>query len=309
MDQDSKEILAEMEAEGIDTSELTQGQRVAPAEKKEEEEETDDSSKEEEEEEESGSKEDQESAEETAEEEEEDESSDDSEEEEDDDAEEEDESESKGKRLTLVQKYRKEKKARQALEHTIEVLKAAKNDESFDTELKTFAEKNNLSLDVARGLVDFAARKAGLPKDLLEDIQRSRQERRDTQYWQQQHKDFNKDFQSNVLPVLEQMGLDEEAIKATYETLNADEKSPFWAWEKKNKSQSLVKLALSINRTGGKKGNRVSSESSRASLNRGKSQKEASDMTPEDINEMSDAEFDAFSDKLAKGSKSVVHRS
>lgn len=320
MDEDTKEILAEMEADGIDTSSLNGGKRVDPKAKEEDEEGDNDSSQEDEEDEaEAGSKEGQETEEETEEEEEADEDSadddseddDDAEGEEDEDTDEEEEPEGKGKKgkLTLVQKYRREKKLRIGAQAALETLKNAKSDEAFDAELKTFAEKNNLSLDVAKGLVDFAARKAGLPKDVLADIQRSRTEQRDKDYWNDQHKGFNTDFTSNVIPALQSLGLDKSKIESIYKTLNEDEASPFWAWNKKNKSQSLVKLALSIQREGGKKGNRTSSESTRGGLNRGKSQKENSDLTPDDINDMSDAEFDKFSDDLGKNSKSVVHRS
>lgn len=326
-DDDGQDILAEMEAEGIDTSSINGGKRVAPAEKKpnskEEETGDDDSSQEDEEDEaEEGSKELEETSEETTEEEKEDESeeqstddSDEDEEDTEDEESEEDEDEAeapkKGK-LTLVQKYRKEKKLRQETQAALEALKTSKSTESFDAELAAFAEKSNLSLDVAKGLIDFAARKAGLPADVLKDIQQSRQERRDTEYWNEQHKNFNNDFQNNVIPVLQQMGLTNDQIAETYETLNSDEKSPFWAWDKKNKPTSLVKLALSLQRggsKGGSKGNRTSSEGNRSgALNRGKSGKEISDMTAEDIEEMSDAEFDKFSDKLGKDSKSVVSR-
>lgn len=317
MDQDTKEILADMEAEGIDTSTLTGGE-AQPGSKELQESETE---TEEESEEEAEESDDDESEDEEEDDEEESESesetegddADEGEEESEDDEDEEEEGEQskdgkKGK-LSLIQKYRKTKKLLRDTQTALTNLQQAKSDEAFDAELKTFAEKSNLNIEVARGLIDFAARKAQLPKSVLEDIQRSRAERRNTEYWQSQHTSFDKDFNSNVSPVLQQLGKTAEEIAEVYQTLNADEKSPLWAWDKRNKNTSLVKLALTAIR-GDKKPNRTSSEGGTGSrAPRGKGGKEVSDMTGEDINDMSDDEFDKFSDGLAKNSKSVVHRS
>ncbi len=290
MDEDTKEIIAEMQAEGIETESITGGEVIPPKEDDDETVITDDSEEEEEE------TEDEESEEESEDE------DDDSEEEEEEDAEE----DGKPKKLTIVQKYRKERKLRKELETTLQTLQNANSEETFDKELKAFAEKAGMNLEVAKGFLELAAKRAGLPKDLMEDLQKSRSERRDRDYWSGQHKQFDKDFNANVKPTLESLGKTAEEIKVVYETLNGDDKSPFWAWDKKNKSTSLVKLALSTLRKG--PSSRTSSEGGNKNLNRGKSAKAVEDMTGEDIDDMSDEDFDTFSDSLGKQSKSVVSR-
>lgn len=317
IDAESKEILDEMEAEGIDTSSLT-GKEAGEG-SKELQETDDETSEEEDSEEESDTDADDKS--EDEEEEEGDKSSDtDSEGEDDDEDEDEEDSEEgdeedqkpKGKK-TLVQKYRSTRKLLKETQETLAALQSSKSDEAFDAELKAFAEKNNMNIEVARGLIDFAARRSKLPKAVLDDIQRSRAERRNTDYWADQHKKFETDFKSNVLPVLQQFEMSEEEIQGIQEQLNNDPASPFYAWDKKNKTKSLVALALGIRRaasSGGKTQNRVTSEGGRANnLNRGKSAKNEDEVTSEDIDNMSDEEFDSYSDKLGKKSKSVVHRS
>lgn len=301
MDEDTKEILEEMEAEGIDTSTITGGKKVVQANshKDDEAEEEPDLDDEEDDTEDESESEDEES-----EEDEEDEPDVDEEEESDEDSDE-DKEKPEGK-LTLVQKYRKVKKHAKELETTLATLQTANSEEAFDKELKVFAEKSGMNIEVAKGFLELAAKKAGLPKDLMDDIQKSRQERRNNDYWSSQHKAFDKDFKSNVKPVLENLGLDEDQIAEVRETLNGDDKSAFWAWDKKNKSTSLVKLALQLQRKGN---SRTSSEGRlNKSLNRGKSAKQIDEMTAEDIDDMSDEDFDKWSDGLGKNQKSVVHR-
>lgn len=302
MDQDTKDILAEMEAEGIDTSSLTDGERVAPATRSEvitpdDEDEADDDESDAEDEEEDVV----------------DPALDESEEEsEDDESEEEDEepvTPKKGKK-SVLDKYRDSRKKIRELNDTIAALQNAKSDELFDAEIKAFAEKNSMDVEVAKGLIDFAARKAQLPKAILEDIKRSREERQQAEYWTSQHKGFEREFRGSVVPVLESQGLSKAAIQEVYETLNGDEQSPFWAWDKKNQGKSLVKLALDMQDGKASKGNRVSSESSKPNRRRSNNsaEKDPAEMTPEDIDDMSDEDFDNFSDKLGKGQKSVITR-
>lgn len=311
MDEDTKEILAEMEAEGIDTSTIIPEGESKPAPKAKDDDtddehdsdpELDESEEETEEEEddESESEDDEESDEDT------DDTDGDDDDEESDEDDDENKEKSKGK-LTLVQKYRKEKSKRKELETTLATLQQTKSDEAFDAEVVEFAKKSGMNLDVAKGFLELAAKKAGLPKDLMEDIQRSRKERRESDYWSSQHKQFDKDFRDNVQPVLQSLGKSKEEIKTLYDQLNTDDKSPLWAWSPKNKSTSLVKLALSLTRD---KTTRHSSEGNAGkSFNRGKSSKSPEEMTGEDINEMSDEDFDTYSDSLGKSSKTSIHRS
>lgn len=262
-----------------------------------------------------------ESADETAEEDEEeseDDSSDEDEDEEDDDESDEDESgetdegedgdgakDKKGDKLTLVQKYRKNKKLLRATQAALEKATKATSEEQFDAELKTFAETHGMKIDAAKGLIELAAKRAGLPQEVMEEFKRSRKERADSDYWDQQRKQFDKDFKQNVTPVLESLGLKEADIAATYKTLNEDTKSPSWAWAKGNKPKSLVQLALDLRK--GKSANRTSSEGG-GRRTRAATSKDVSEMSAEDINALSDKEFDEMSDTLGKNSKSVVHR-
>ncbi len=308
MDEETKEILEEMEAEGIDTSTLTGGKKVVEAndhkdkdteDGESESDEDEDESEDESESEEEGDDKSKDETEETDEDEE-----DESEEEEEDD--EDEGNKSKGK-LSIVQKYRREQKLRKAAESTLAELQSKNTDEAFDKELESFAKDSHMNIDVAKKFLELAAKKAGLPKDLMDDLQKSRKEHRNTEYWDTQRKAFDKDFKSNVRPVLESLKKSEEEIEEILETLNGDDKSPYWAWNEKNKSTSLVKLALDLTRKG--TSSRTSSEGTGSKhLNRGKSNKEIDDMTPEDINSMSDKEFAEWSDKLGKNSKSVVSR-
>lgn len=297
-DQETDDILAEMEAEGLELPAFA-GEKAAadsqedaevhsPELEESEEESKDDASR----------QSDDDSGE---------DDSDDEEEAGDGESAEGEEEESEGdkhKPLSLKEKYRREKKLRKDAETALSKALAAKSDEQFDAEIKAFAEKAGMNLDIAKGFIELAAKRAGLPKDVMEDIQASQKERRDRTYWDDQRKGFEKDFSSNVIPVLQQFGLKEDAIKAIHETLNADESSPNWAWAKSNKQKSLVQLALT--RTSG---NRTSSEASGNRRVRTPSGKAPEEMTAEDMNAMSDEEFDSFSDKLGKQSRSVVHSS
>lgn len=295
-DQETDEILAEMEADGIEVPKLDKNLQ--------EEEPNDDQTvtdPEEEESEEESEEEEEASDDDSEEEDDDDEDSDDDEEESEEDS----ASTGQGKRLTLVEKYRKEKKLRREAEDALKKATEANTEEQFDAEIKAFADKNNMNLDVAKGIIELAAKRAGLPNDVLTDIQASRKERRDREYWDNQRVQFRKDFDSNVVPVLENLGLKTEEIQKTFDTLNADEKSPNWAWDKKNKSKSLVQLALNIKRAGA---NRTSSEGGTRKV-RTQSGKSIDEMSGQDIDDMSDEEFDTLSDTLGKQARSVVHSS
>lgn len=296
MDSDTKEILEEMAAEGLEVDSLNGGKPVDGLEKK-----PDIESDEEGEADEEPEKEPRGETPETDEDEEGDEADD------DDEAEEESEEEDgKPKKLSLVQKYRREKKLRKDAQSALETLQAAKSDEAFDQELAAFAEKSGMDLEVAKGFLDIVAKKAGLPKDLMDDLQQSQKERRNQEYWAKQRQAFDKDFNDNVVPALENLGKTADEIAEIQKKLNTDSKSPFWAWDKKNKQSSLVRLALGLAKT---TSNRTSSEGAGNKLNRGKVGKSIAEMSAEEINDMSDEDFDKASDDLGKNSKSVVHRS
>lgn len=303
MDKDTKEILEEMEAEGIDTASLTGGETVVERhEETEPEEEETPASEDEGEKSETEDPDLEESAEETEEEESDGEAND------SEDDEEGDEDGGKSKRVPLVQKYRNLKKTYKETLKTLESLQNAKSEEAFDKELSDFAKEAGMNLDVAKKFVEIAAKKAQLSPDLIADLKKSQIERRDKEYWNKQHKMFDQDFKSNVQPVLENLGLDEARIHEIYTTLNdKTDLSESSAWHPKNKSTSLVKLALSLQRTSG---NRTSSEGGHSkSLNRGKAGKALEDLTAEDWENMPDEEFDKASDALGKSSKSSFHRS
>lgn len=297
MDKETKEILEEMEADGIDTSTIRNGEKIDKAldEPAEEAEQSDEPEEEE------ADEEDEETEEEESDDETEDDDSEDSEEEEGD------EDEDKSKKLSIVQKYRRERKLRKEAENALGELQKAKGDEDFDQQLKAFVAKSGMNEDVARQFLDLAAKRAGLPKEFLEEMKRSQRERRNTDHWSDQHKQFDADFKNNVTPVLESLGKSKDDIKAIYQTLNEDKKSPAWAWNPTNKKTSLVKLALGLARG---KTDRTSSEGNAGrAMNRGKTSKSVDEMDGEDIENMSDDEFDTFSDKLAKDNKSTLHRS
>lgn len=314
-DPETDEILDEMAAEGLelpvfandaDPDESGDGETHDPeleesADETEEEGEEDDSTDDEEDEDDSSDEED--------------------EEEEDDDDEDESDPKTK-KRLGLVDKYKLErKKSRQKdsriaeLEGIVDGLKSGSTEAEFDKELTAFAEKNKMSVEVARGLIDLAAKRAGLPKDVMADLKAAREERERREYWGTQRKSFDKDFRGNVMPVLRSMGASRAEIARVYDTLNGDVsadgspratgESKYWAWDKANKGKSLVSLALELR---GATATRISSEGGSRGRNRSTPTKDPGDLTPADINEMSDEEFDAYSDNLGKNQRITIHR-
>lgn len=294
LDQETKEILEEMEADGYDTSDISGDTDVDKALEDPEEKE----SESEEEEESEQSEEDEES--------EDDDASDDEESEDEESDDEPEEDESKDKKIGIVSKYRRERKLRKAAEATIVELQKTKSDESFDKELESFATESHMPLDVAKKFIELAAKRSGLSPDLMASLQQSQKDKRNSDYWANQRKQFGKDFKDNVIPVLESLGKSKDDIDAIYKTINEDKKSPLYAWSPKNKSVSLVKLALTIARN---KNSRTSSEGNAGkSMNRGKSGKAPEEMSGEDIDNMSDEEFDTMSDNLAKNTKSTIHR-
>lgn len=325
-DAETDEILDEMESEGIEIPSFEGAGAAAKEEdgkttdpeleesEEETEEESEDSDEDEDEEdsEDDDSSEEDEDAEEDADES--DEAGDADEDEEGDDEDDAAASGKTGKRLTLVQKYRKAKKDLREVRTTLETIQNAKSQEQLDAEIKAYAEKTGMKFEVAKGLIELAAKKAGLPQDVLDDLKASREERRDRDYWKEQRSKFRKDFEGNVLPVLENMGLTKDQIQETYDKLDGDQTSEFWAWDKKNKEKSLVALALGMyrDREGGKGKsgkNRISSDSGGSRRTSADTAKDPSEMTGEDIDSMSDEEFDKFSDGLGKGQKSNIHRS
>jgi hypothetical protein len=212
----------------------------------------------------------------------------------------------KGKRLGLVQKYRNVKNQLREANAAIETLKAAKSQEEFDKELADFAKKMHWELEPAKQFMELVARRAGVPKEVMDEIQASRKERSDREYWGKQRKSFERDFSGNVAPVLENLGKSKAEIAAIRETLYSNEDSEFWAWDKKNKPKTLVQLALGAVRASG---SRSSSERSGNRVTRTPRGKDVSDMSAEDLNEMSDEEFDKWSDSLGQGQRSTIHRS
>jgi hypothetical protein len=224
----------------------------------------------------------------------------------DDDESDDDENGKKKGKLSLVQKYRKTKKLLADARTTIDQLQNAKSEEQFEKELADFAKAQGWEIGPAKQFVELVAKKAGLPKDMMDDIQKSREERRTVEYWKTQRKQFDKDFAGNVTPILEDLGKSKAEITAIRETLMTDESSEFWAWDKKNKPKTLVQLALGVVRGSG---TRTSSERSGNRTTRTPRGKDVSDMTADDINEMSDEDFDKFSDNLGKTQKSQIHRS
>ncbi|MDE1944824.1 MAG: hypothetical protein KGI03_00930 [Patescibacteria group bacterium] len=214
-----------------------------------------------------------------------------------------------------MQKYRREKKLRKAAEAAAAAAVAGNSEATFEKEVKEFAEKNRMNVDVARGLIELAAKRSGVPKEVLADIEATRAERRNREYWADQRKKFDKDFNANVVPVLRSQGADDAKIREVYGQMNGSfdadgvpqsSGSQGWAWGKANKGKSLVELALAV---GGGKTTRHSSEGGSRGRTRSAPQKDPGEMSGDDINSMSDEEFDSFSDGLGKQTRSVVHRS
>lgn len=311
-DKETDEILDEMRAEGIEVPDIKPDDKGdTESDKGQETHSPDlDESEEESEEEEDEASSDDEASEDDDEEE--SEESDDSDEEDEDEEDEEDdevdsEKDGKQKKLTLVQKYRKEKRLRQEAQEALVKIQQSRSEAEIDTEITKFAEANKMNPAVAKGLIDLAAKKAGLPKDMIDSIRQSQKDKERRAYWDDQRKKFDSDFTSNVVPVLESMGKKPEEISAIRTELDRDKKSPNWAWAKANKNASLVSLALKLAKPG--QADRVSSETGGTRRTRTPSQKDPGDMTGDDINSMSDKEFDEFSDKLGKEAKTAIHRS
>ena len=313
-DKDTDEILAELESEGYEIPESVGDGSSTEADEGEDsaehktEETTTSTETSEEEEEEDESNDTEASTDEDDEEEDDDEDSEEEESDDDDEPEGDDKKGADGKKskIPLVKKYRANKKLLRKTQEALAIALASKSDEDFDKELQKFSEESGMPIETAKRFLELAAKRSGLPKETMDGIQASIKQAKDREYWDDQHKNLEKDFNSNVVPVLENMGLSKEEIQETLTTLDSDATSPFWAWGKKNKDVSLVKLALQLKKGVIKPINRQSSEGG-SRRTKAPSNKEPSEMTPDDVNSMSDEEFDEWSDKMGKGSRSVIH--
>lgn len=297
-DRETDEILAEMEADGIELPAFKDGKTVETTEETDPEENSDPDLEE--------------SAEETDEEEEEDEDESDDADEEDDSPAEDDEPEARAKgKKTIVKKYRELRKVNRELRQTIETMRSASSKEDAKTAFDEFVKEANMAPEVAEKLIAVIEKRL-FPKGVRDTIAAAQTEQADRALWSDQATKFDKDFNANVVPALEAQGLDQTKIREVYDALN-DENSPSYAWSPANAKKSLVALSIGLVKPGAKTtATRRSSEGASPVRNRGSrsvTEKDPSDLTGDDVNEMSDEEFDRFSDDLGKRAKSTIHRS
>lgn len=231
---------------------------------------------------------------------------DESEGDEDDADDDQDAEESEDKNVPLWKRHKelkKQLKDAQALISSNEKSKKETTDADFDKQLDAFAAKHKTSKEAARDLLDLAASiaesKAGLPADLKGALESVVKRDKHQQFWKEQEKSYVKDFTSNVAPLAARDGKNPAKVQKRLQEL---------AFKPENAKKSLVELYLTQygKEEGTKAKRRITSEGNRT---HGRvSGKAAEDFQPEDIDDMSDEEFDEFSESLGKASKSRIVR-
>jgi len=315
-DPETDEILAEMEEDGekppfapASEDESKDGDEVDEEEEEDESEDDEEEDEEEDDDEDSEDEDEEESDEEDSEDEDEeddvDEESEDSEDDDEDEDEEgedeDDEDDNSSAKKPAWMRLREEKKRRKDAEALVEKLQGSKTESEMKEKLEAFAKANKLAPEAVKELAtitaSLAANQLGIKPEEKKEIDSFLKERQQQKFWTKQDKAFDADFRKNVLPLAKRDGADVAKIRKTLHAL---------AFEPANVKNSLVELYLKNAGKPAGKGKRTS-ESGRA-FRHGKSEKDPSELNPDDIDSMSDEEFDQLSETLEKSSKLKIIR-
>lgn len=166
-----------------------------------------------------------------------------------------------------------------------------KND--VDDEIKRFAEEQNLDIDAAYKLADLVSKKA-IPDDLRETLESLKAERQDKEMWDSQHQKYEDEFTRSLAPIIKRDNpkITDKELRTISKEMREE------AFEGDNADKSLVQLYLSQPKKRFS-GEPTSVRSIPKTVN-------MEDMTAEDISDMSDADFEEFSNNLGKKSPKLT---
>ena len=165
------------------------------------------------------------------------------------------------------------------------------------------AKEHNVSPKVITAILELG-REAFLPPELKDAVATITAQGETVNYWNGKFDQFDREFEQAVLPALlnENPNITQDEVDQIYAWLGGGNANGL-AWSDENASTPLLSLYYK-SRTGAPTQRRVSGEPtqvrSRAGAGRPASQgpKALSDMTPGEISNMSDEEFDQYSDGL-----------
>ena len=298
-DEETRKILEEMEEDGEELPELAGATKKPGKNESEEDQDGDDDAHDSNES--SGDEEDDADSDET-------EDQDDEESDEDEDVESEDEDDAPDNSSKSSWKWKKEKQEKKALLEenatlktrleAIENLDASddKKKEMTDKRIEDYAAKHKLNVDEVKELFGIVSEANTSP-----EVQELIKERREKKAWDKQDDAYEKDFESNVLPVIlsKNPKASDKEIQSVHDDLYGK------AFDPKYVKKSLVSLYLGSEKT---QTRRVTGEDSRGSSFPSVRPKDLDQLTEEDMEDMTDEEFDKYSDALAKKSKSRIVR-
>lgn len=213
---------------------------------------------------------------------------------EEEESEEEEEETPKSPRSVPIQKYEYLKDKVKDLKKQLE--DAAKNPKKdVDDEIKKFAEEQNLDIDAAYKLVDLISKRA-IPDDLRQQLEKAKAKQEESEMWDSQYEQYNEEFRKSLVPVIKR---DNPAITDKELSALAKEMRET-AFNPKNVEKSLVELYFAKD-TGKKhvagESNKIKSIPKTVSLD---------EITAEDMSNMSEKEFEEFSNGLAARSPKLT---
>jgi hypothetical protein len=217
---------------------------------------------------------------------------------EEDETEEEEEEEEKSPRSVPVQKYEYEKEKRKKAEALVKELQNQPKKVEVDDEIKKFAEEQNLDIDAAYKLVDLVSKRA-IPDDLRAEIEEGKKQREDKKMWEGQYQQFDDEFSRSLVPVVKRDNpqMTDKDIQKLAEQMRDT------AFEPKNASKSLVEIYFAMSDSDKKK-SRVAGESNKVhSIPKNTPLEE---ITAEQISDMSEKEFEEYSNALASKSPKLT---
>lgn len=308
-DDETDEILNEMEQEGealpafADAPEDTEDEEESEVEEDEEEENSDEEDEDADtaDESETADEEDGDEADDESEESEEEEG--DEEDADDEDEEEEDESidPANSSKTPLWKRLKLTKGLLRDAQKQLATYKESNTEAQLDAKVEAFSKEHNVSKEAAKALIEIAAsiaaEKAGIDPTLRATIERVVKRDEQQEYWAEQDKAFVRDFRSNVGPLAKRDGKDLVKVQKRLQVL---------AFQPEHAKKSLVSLYLEQYGEKGPK-RRITGEGNRGTHGRVHGVK-TEDLQPEDIDSMSDEEFDTFSESAAKSSKLRIVR-
>ncbi len=298
-DEDTDSILADMERDGEQLPVFAD----APSEDDDSEEPEDaaEAADEDEEESEEEESEDTETKDEESEDEEEESDTEEGEDEEGDSDDEDDKSEEDQDRTPLWKRHKELKKELKAAKTLLETLSKQTTEAELDSKVESFSKKFNISKDAAKEMVQMAAslaaKQAGIDPELKKSLESLTKRDAEQKYWDGQDKAFRKDFTQNVAPLIARDGKDLSKIQKELRAIS---------FTPENVEKSLVTLYLE--KYGKTEGHRPRTTTEGNRTHGRIPSKKTQDLLPEDIDSMSDEEFDEYSESMGKESKSRIVR-